>query len=71
MQDYRVMLAEDHDLVRQGIKKLLSEFPYIEVIGEASDGNKLLELLKKATPDLVILDILMPNLNGVGNCGQN
>jgi DNA-binding NarL/FixJ family response regulator len=65
MQDYRVMLAEDHDLVRQGIKKLLSEFPYIEVIGEASDGNKLLELLKKATPDLVILDILMPHLNGV------
>ena len=65
MQDYRIMLAEDHDLVRQGIKKLLSEFPYIEVIGEASDGSELLELLKKSTPDLVILDILMPHLNGV------
>jgi DNA-binding NarL/FixJ family response regulator len=65
MQDYRVMLAEDHDLVRQGIKKLLSEFPYIEVIGEASDGSELLELLKKSTPDLVILDILMPHLSGV------
>jgi DNA-binding NarL/FixJ family response regulator len=65
MQEYRVMLAEDHDLVRQGIKKLLGEFPHIEVIGEANDGNSLLELLKTATPDLVILDILMPHLNGV------
>lgn len=65
MQNYRVMLAEDHDLVRQGIKKLLSEFPYIKMIGEASDGSKLLELLKKSTPDLVILDILMPHLNGI------
>ena len=65
MEDYRVMLAEDHDLVRQGIKKLLSEVPYIEVIGEASDGSELLEMLKKSTPDLVILDILMPHLNGI------
>ena len=65
MQNYRVMLAEDHDLVRQGIIKLLSEFPYIEVIGEARDGIKLLELLRKSTPDLVILDILMPHLNGI------
>jgi DNA-binding NarL/FixJ family response regulator len=65
MEDYRVILADDHCLIRQGIKKLLSEFPYIKVIGEASDGNELLEMLKKSTPDLVILDILMPHLNGI------
>lgn len=65
MEDYRVMLAEDHAVVRQGIKKLLSELPYIKIIGEASDGRELLELLKKLTPDLVILDILMPHLNGL------
>jgi two-component system response regulator NreC len=65
MQEYRVMLAEDDGLVRQGIKKILSEIPYIEVIGEAADGIELLEILKKSTPDLVILDIFMPNLNGI------
>ena len=65
MEDYRVILADDHCLIRQGIKKLLSEFPYIKVIGEAGDGSELLEMLKKSTPDLVILDILMPHLNGI------
>ena len=65
MEDYRVILADDHCLFRQGIKKLLSEFPYIKVIGEAGDGRELLEILKKLTPDLLILDILMPHLNGL------
>lgn len=65
MEDYRVILTDDHCLIRQGIKKLLSEFPYIKVIGEAGDGSELLEMLKKSTPDLVILDILMPYLNGM------
>jgi DNA-binding NarL/FixJ family response regulator len=65
MAEYRVIFAEDHDLVRQGIKKILSEIPYIEVIGEAADGIALLEILKKSTPDLVILDIFMPNFNGI------
>jgi DNA-binding NarL/FixJ family response regulator len=65
MEDYRVILADDHCLIRQGIKKLLLEFPYIKVIGEAGDGRELLEILKKSTPDLVILDILMPHLDGI------
>src|SRR5208337_2079288 len=65
MDKYRVMLAEDHGLVRQAIKKLLSEIPYVKVIGEAIDGLELLEILKKSAPDLVILDIFMPNLNGI------
>ena len=65
MEDYRVILADDHCLFRQGIKKILSEFPYIKVIGEAGDGWDLLEILIKLTPDLIILDILMPHLNGI------
>ena len=69
MEDYRVILADDHCLIRQGIKKLLSEFPYIKVIGEAGDGRELLEILKKLTPDLLILDILMPHLTGIRSWG--
>lgn len=65
MEDYRVILADDHCLFRQGIKKILSEFPYIKVIGEAGDGRELLEILIKLTPDLIILDIVMPHLNGI------
>jgi DNA-binding NarL/FixJ family response regulator len=65
MEDYRVILADDHRLIRHGIKKILSEFPYIKVIGEAGDGSELLEILKKSTPDLVILDIRMPHLDGI------
>jgi two-component system response regulator DegU len=65
MKNYRVILADDHCLFRQGIKKILSEFPYIKVIGEAGDGWELLEILIKLTPDLIILDILMPHLNGI------
>lgn len=65
MEDYRVILADDQCLFRQGIKKILSEFPYIKVIGEAGDGRELLEILIKLTPDLIILDILMPHLNGI------
>ena len=65
MEYYRVILADDHRLIRQGIKKILSEFPYIKVIGEAGDGSELLEILKKSTPDLVILDIRMPHLDGI------
>ena len=65
MEDYRVILADDHCLIRQGIRKLLSEFPYIKVIGEAGDGSELLEMLKELTPDLLILDILMPHLGGI------
>lgn len=65
MEDYRVILADDHCLFRQGIRKILSEFPYIKVIGEAGDGRELLGILIKLSPDLIILDIAMPHLNGI------
>lgn len=65
MNHYKIVLADDHVLVRQGIKALLEQAKDLEVIGEARDGLELLELLKRVSPDMVILDIAMPNLRGI------
>ena len=65
MSVYRVVLADDHALFRSGVKRILEEMPGVEVIGEAADGLELLAFLKEVTPDLVILDISMPNLRGL------
>ncbi|MGA8141353.1 MAG: response regulator transcription factor [Desulfobaccales bacterium] len=65
MNHYKIVLADDHVLVRQGLKVLLEQAKDIEVIGEARDGLELLELLKRVSPDMVILDIAMPNLRGI------
>jgi DNA-binding NarL/FixJ family response regulator len=62
---YRVVLADDHLLFREGMKRLIDEMPGVEVIGEASDGLELLALLKQSSPDLAIIDISMPNLRGI------
>lgn len=65
MDGYRIVIADDHVLFRQGIKKILEEMDDIEIVGEANDGLELLNLLKKLTPHMVILDISMPNLRGI------
>ena len=65
MCPYRIVLADDHVMFRQGIKNILEGTEDFEVVGEESDGLKLLEILKKVTPDMVILDISMPNLRGL------
>jgi DNA-binding NarL/FixJ family response regulator len=65
MNPYRIILADDHILLRQGIKKIIEESEDMVVIAEASDGLELLDLLKKITPDMIILDISMPNLRGI------
>jgi DNA-binding NarL/FixJ family response regulator len=65
MEPYRIVLADDHALFRRGMRKIIDDVPGMEVIGEANDGLELLEMLKKLTPDLVVLDISMPNLRGV------
>jgi len=65
MTPYTIVLADDHALFRQGVKKILEERDDFKVVGEASDGLELLELLKKTPPALVILDISMPNLRGL------
>jgi len=61
----RILLADDHGIIRQGLHSLLEKQPDIEVVAEAEDGRKALELVQKLSPDIVIMDITMPNLNGV------
>jgi DNA-binding NarL/FixJ family response regulator len=61
----RVLLADDHTLVRAGIRALLERIPGVEVAGEASDGRELLDLIKAQPPDAVLMDISMPGLNGL------
>ncbi len=65
MNPYRIVLADDHSLLRQGIKKIIETSKDMRVVGEAGDGLDLLDLLKKITPDMVILDISMPKLKGI------
>jgi DNA-binding NarL/FixJ family response regulator len=61
----RVILADDHILVRRGLRRILEEKPNIEIAGEVGDGLELLNALNKIEPDLIILDITMPNLRGI------
>jgi len=65
LSPYRIILADDHVMFRQGIKNILEKDNGLEVVGEVGDGLRLLELLKKTAPDMVILDISMPNLRGL------
>jgi DNA-binding NarL/FixJ family response regulator len=66
MAQYNIVLADDHIWVRQGIKKIIQEDGDMRVMAEAGDGMELMEILEKITPHLVILDISMPRLNGLG-----
>jgi DNA-binding NarL/FixJ family response regulator len=62
---YRIVLADDHTIVRQGVKRMIEGMGDLTVVGEASDGIELLNLLNILDADLVILDISMPNLRGI------
>lgn len=61
----RIMIVDDHGIVRQGMRILLEQEGDWEVVGEASDGRSAVEMAKQLCPDLVIMDITMPGLNGV------
>ena len=65
MDPYTIILADDHAMLREGIRKIIERIEDARISGEANDGLELLELLKKSTPNLIILDISMPNLRGL------
>lgn len=66
----RVALIDDHDLLRRGIRTMLEAEEGIEVVGEANDGTKALELVEETYPDVVLIDVLMPNKDGIETTGE-
>ena len=60
-----IVLADDHKIVRVGLKNLLNDEDGMEVIDEAENGREVLEIVKKKKPDVIIMDIGMPELNGI------
>jgi DNA-binding NarL/FixJ family response regulator len=62
---YRILLVDDHPVVRRGIRAILDSQPGLQVCGEAADGAEAMELVKKDKPDLVVLDLTMPKMNGL------
>ncbi len=66
----RILLADDHSIVRKGVRSLLERQPGMEIVGEASDGREAVRLAEEANPDFAIMDIAMPLLNGVDSGGD-
>jgi len=65
MKSIKILLADDHAILRDGLKVLLQTDKVFKILGEAGDGQEVVELVKKLLPDIVILDINMPKLNGI------
>ncbi len=65
MEKIRILLADDHTVVRQGLRVLLEAEPDIAVVGEAETGRQAVQLARKLAPDVVVMDVAMPNLNGL------
>lgn len=65
MKTIRVLLAEDHVVVRQGTRQLLEREPDFEIVGEAGDGEEAVRLAKELKPDVIIMDVAMPKLSGI------
>jgi DNA-binding NarL/FixJ family response regulator len=70
MTTIRVVLADDHALMRAGLRAILGSLPDIEVVGEAADGRMATELCARHKPDIVLLDVSMASLNGIGATEQ-
>ena len=68
--NFRVLIADDHGIVRQGLRALLEKSPDVSVVGEASDGREAVRLAAELRPNIVVMDIAMPMLNGVDATSQ-
>ena len=64
-KNVRILLADDHAVVRQGFRMILEKQPDMEIVGEAGDGREALELAETLRPDIVVMDVAMPGLNGI------
>ncbi len=65
MEIAKVIIVDDHVIFRKGLGAILNEIDFVKVVGEASDGNELLDLLKKQPADVVLMDIKMPGMDGI------
>jgi DNA-binding NarL/FixJ family response regulator len=61
----RIILADDHAMVRAGIRKLIEEIPEVEVVGEAGTGREAVELIEQTAPDIAMLEMVMPEMDGI------
>ena len=65
MENLRIVLAEDHTILREGLRALLSADPDFEIIGEAQDGREAVRCVEKLEPDLLLMDLSMPRMSGM------
>ncbi len=65
LETINIVIADDHVLMREGTRRILEGYPDLKVVGEADDGEKAMDLLRRLRPDIIILDIRMPKLNGI------
>ena len=64
-KQYRIVIAEDHTILREGLKSLLRADPDFDVVGEAEDGRDAIRCVQTHSPDLVLMDLSMPRMNGL------
>ena len=65
MNRIRILLADDHTVVRQGFRAILAQQPDMQIVGEAGNGREVMALAQETTPDVIVMDVAMPELNGI------